>query len=107
MYYSAISKIRRYMDERFPDTGKLFPYFKFKERSYARWAADEITDKLIEEASKLPPHITGKQPRTIIEIIDEVIRDLDYCFYTSKTVGTQEMFFIALDTAKKIRKLFS
>lgn len=94
------------MDTQFPDMDTVFPEYKFRECSYARWAADEIIDRLIDEASKLPPHITGELPRSVIEIIDEAVQDLDCYFYNSNTVDTQEMFFIALDTAKKIRKLF-
>lgn len=106
MYDSAIVKVQGYIDEFLPELDSVYPTCIFDSRSYARWAANEILDRLMCEASKLPPHITGQEPRSVLDIIDEFISELDCYFYISRDGNTQAMVNIAEHTAKYIRRLF-
>lgn len=106
MYEQAIFTIQNYINAYLPELDTPYPKYKFNTRSYARWAANEIIDRLILEDSKLPPHISGKEPASVIEMIEEFIRELEYYFSISDDVDRQEMFNIAENTAKYILHLF-
>lgn len=74
--------------------------------SYSLWAADEIMNRVIEELSKLPPHITGVEPISHIEIIEEFIREMDYLYETSITTKNKLIFMEARSTGKEILRMF-
>ncbi len=106
MYDREIAIIREYMDKNLPELDNIYPKYEFDTRSYARWTANEILERLIIEDSKLPCHITGKEPRSVVEIINEFIAEVDYYFYISTDTRRQEMFNIAVNTANYIKHLF-
>lgn len=106
MYDRAIIKVQAYIEEFLPELDSVYPKYMFDTRSYARWAANEILDRLIHEASKLPPHITGQEPKSVLSIIDDFILELDCYFYISKNSQTQDMFNVAKNTAQYIKHLF-
>lgn len=107
MYDRAIKTIREYIDKNLPELDSIYPKYEFDTRSYARWAANEILERLImEDASSLPCYITGEEPRSVLEIINEFIAEVDYYFYISTDVRSQEMFNIAVNTANYIKHLF-
>ena len=106
MYEQAIFTIQEYIDLHWPELDTPCQKYKFDTRSYSRWAANEIIDRLILEDSKLPSHITGKEPKSVVDIIEEFIRELNYCFSISDDVDRQEMFNIAVFSAEYILHLF-
>lgn len=108
-YEHAIRKIQDYMDKNLPEMDVIFPRYLFDIRSYARWAANEIIERLIREDSNFPPHITGKEPMTVLEVIDEFIDDIDSYSYKTCAKGKpqlEEMLNVAYNTAKYIKCLF-
>lgn len=106
MYDRAIMKIQRYMDEQLPELDITHPKYEFDIRSHARWAANEIIERLIREDSKLPSHITGKEPISELDIIQEFIDETEYCSYVKTDPDLQRMFNIAYNTATYIKCLF-
>lgn len=102
----AILRVMEYIDEELPETNARYYDRDFEYRSYARWAANEIIERLIEESSRLPAHITGRMPRDALDIINEFIQDLKYCFNASDNTRSQELFYVAVDTAKRIKSMF-
>ena len=83
-----------------------WPRHEFELHSYSRWAAYEILERVINETMKLPPHITGFERESTVDIIDNFINELDYYYDGSKDVRRQLMFAIARDEAKNILCLF-
>lgn len=102
---AAIQKIQNYIDNRLPVIS--WPKCEFEVSTYSRWAAYEIMERIIDEASLLPPHITGREPKSYVQIIEEFIETLDRMFDISDTVQSQFMFSIAKDTARDILLLFT
>lgn len=70
--------------------------------SYSRWAAEEILERVIDEAMKLPAHITGEQPRTLKEVIQSFIDDMDYYSDISRWNTSRIVFSIAREEGKLI-----
>lgn len=106
MYEQAIAKVQQYRDTYLPEMHSVYPKYEFDTRSYARWAANEIIDRLIEEDSRLPPYITGRDAPTVVEIINGFIGELEYYFDISGDQRRQEMFNVAENTAKYILHIF-
>lgn len=106
MYEQAIAKVKEYMDTQLPAMNSVYPNYLFDIRAYSRWAASEIIERLIEEDSKLPPHITGKEPMPEIDIIQDFIDETEYysCMVTDPNM--EKMFTIACNTGKYIKCLF-
>lgn len=102
----AVLRVMEYIDQELPETHIRWLTRDFEYRSYARWAANEIIERLIDEASRLPAHITGRTPRDAIDIINEFIRDLECCFNDSDDTHRQELYYVAIDTAKRIKSIF-
>lgn len=106
MYDIAITSIQRYMDEHLFEPGYNWPSDEFIKRSYSRWIADEIIDRIIFESNKLPQHISGLERLTPLEIINEMVDDLDYCSGKSYYGRFQNIFNVAKETAIDISMLF-
>lgn len=106
MNESAILAIQKYMDEYLIEPGSNWPKYYFNQRSYSRWAAYEVQKRIIDEALRLPPHITGREPRTPVDIIWGFISEMDNFSGISDNVHSQLIFSIAKDTAVDILYLF-
>lgn len=109
-YEQAITKIQDYVNKYLPEITTLYPRYKFDIRSYARWTANEIIERLIAEDSLLPPHISGKEPMTVLEVIDEFINDISY--YSRNVNGEldqnmERIFNVSYNTANYIKCLFA
>ena len=75
----AISTIKNYIDTYLFEPKSNWPEDEFAARSYSRWAADYILDRIISESQKPPYHITGIESKTFTHIVQECIDELDYC----------------------------
>lgn len=75
----AVSTIRNYIDTYLFEPKSNWPEDEFAARSYSRWAADYILDRIISESQKLPCHIAGIKSKTFTDIVQECIDELDYC----------------------------
>lgn len=106
MNEASISVIQKYIDECLFEPRLKWPKYYFTERSYSRWAAYEIQERIIEEALRLPPHITGREPRSLVDIIKAFISEMDDLSETSDNKRFQLIFLIARDTAEDILCLF-
>lgn len=70
----------------------------FDERSYSRWAANELLEELYVEANKLPEYITGVEHRTFIDICLSFIGKMEHCL----EIKEDKRYEIAIQTAKGI-----
>lgn len=70
--------------------------------SYCRWAAEEILERIIDEASKLPSHITGIEPLTAEEIVESFIGEMELRTYESGSEEGRLIFSVARDEASCI-----
>ena len=73
---------------------------KDRYESYSRWAAEEILSRVIDEASKLPAHITGVQPRTLREVIQSFVDEMDYYADISGWNTSRIAFSVAREEGK-------
>lgn len=78
----------------------------FDVQVYSRWAANEILLRMMDEEMKLPPHISGVERRSTVEIIDEFIDEVEYCYLASKDPRKKMIFYVATNAAKNILILF-
>lgn len=102
----AISDLGKYIDECLIEPCSKWAKKEFALRAFSRWAANELLDLFIKESSKLPPHISGKEPRTPLEITDDFIEQMDYYSEIATNQRTWAIFAIARDTIKELRYLF-
>lgn len=102
-----IATLERYMDEYLfePSLG----WFKdaFDMQVYSRWVANEILERMMNEAMKLPEHISGVAQCSASEIVDAFIDELDCAYSGSDNHDAKLIFFTALDAAKSIRALYT
>lgn len=102
----AICKIQKYVADNFKQTnGDVFSD-SFKIVSCYRWAIDEILERLMDEAMRLPYHITGREEIPCIEIIEEFANDMDQCYIDSSSPQIRFIAYHARDAADDILKLF-
>lgn len=101
-YAAALSVVRRYLDERLPEPMNSRAKTEFLERTYSRWAANEIIERIMEEELKLPYHISGLEQRVPIEVVKEFIDDLYSAWETTKNKQRKFMFSCAMHTAEDI-----
>ena len=106
MYETAILAIQKYVDECLPTPLLCWPKDEFDRRSYSRWIVDEILERIIEEASRPPQFITGRESITPIDIIGELILELNYYEDISEDKRTRLIFSVAKETASDIILLF-
>lgn len=107
MIDSPMMTIQNFIDETLfkPDVG--WPKYEFQKRSYARWAANEILDRIIQEEMRLPPHITGVEPLTPLQIIQGFMMETDYFAGIAENKHDRFIFTTARDTAENLIYLFS
>jgi hypothetical protein len=79
------------------DWGKYY----FTERSYSRWAANEIIERLLKQEG-LPPWEDG-----VCDIISGFINEMDRLSENSEQKLSQTIFAIAKETARDILLLFA
>lgn len=89
--------VEEYMEECVPLPSIDDKEYIFDLHAYTRWAVEEILDRVIKEAMKLPEHITGSRTRTLIEIIDEFIDEMDYYVSISNYDLPTYIFSVARD----------
>ena len=105
-YASALSVVRRYLDEKLPiATNSRANRLEFETRSYSRWAADEILERIMEEELKLPYHISGLEQRVPIEIVQEYIDELYTAWESTVDKKRKYMYSTAMHTADEILSL--
>lgn len=102
----AISLLGQYIDCCLFEPGPKWTKQQFVYRSCSRWAANELMDIFIKEAAKIPPHISGQEPRNPIDIVDDFIEQMDYYSELATTQRTWAVFATARDTIKELRFLF-
>lgn len=98
----AISKLFYYIDKYhklpFPDVDD----YVRESYVYARWAAIEISERLVMESCILPEEVSGIQQRSAIEIVEEFIEEVDSFAQESSTSKAKFIFSIAGDEARRI-----
>lgn len=88
--------IEHYIHENFPfSTTDVY-------ESYSRWAADEILERVINEAMKLPAHITGVELMTSVEIVESFIDEMDYYSYIASDDAARIIFSTAREEGKLV-----
>lgn len=103
---TAVLTIQKYIDDYLLEPRSNGPRRYLDQRSYSRWAAYEIQNRIIDEVSRLPPHITGRDLVSPIDVILEFISDMDYYHSLSDNKQSNLIFSIAIETAKNILYLF-
>lgn len=101
-YVAAQAVVRRYLNERLPEPTNIRAKTDFLERTYSRWAANEIMERLMEEELKLPYHIGGLEQRIPIDLVGEFIDDLHAGWETTTNEDHKFMFSCAVNTAEDI-----
>lgn len=74
--------------------------------AYEEWAVTEILSRLTDEMVTLPSHITGYEPVSAGEIVEQFIQEMEYCRSISTNRDAILMYSIAIDEGFNIRKLF-
>lgn len=99
MYEQDIAKITTYMRKR---NAQALP----KAESYAKWALNEILNRVLDETQKLPYHISGLEPEPVSDIIREFIAEMEY--YSTLASTVEVIFFVemAKDEAEKLLRKF-
>lgn len=95
-----------YVNENHSEPVQTKDPYEFEWKVYSKWAAHEILDRMIFEASKLPEHITGKEKQSAIDIIEEFLVDVNYYAETADDSRNQFIFLVARFEAKRILNLF-
>lgn len=78
----------------------------FKMVSYCRQSVNEILERLIDEFTKLPSHITGIVPMSHIDILRNYICEMEYMHDMSTTKENKLIFSLAVKTGNEILDLF-
>ena len=95
-----------YIEENHSEPLRTRDATEFEWEAYSKWAAHEILDRVIFEASKPPECITGKERASTIDIIEEFLIDVNYYAETADDSRNQFMFLVARFEAKRILNLF-
>lgn len=101
-----IVKLEEYADKYFPEPSATWPKNDFDLRAYSRWAVDELLERMMHEAMKLPEHISGVEQKSAVEIIREFMDETQAAYFESRSIDRKSIFFIAMDTARTILDLF-
>lgn len=91
MYDEAIQKILKYEEEVLFEPGLHWPKKKIQERSYARWAAEEILLSIMDHPFTEPDMI-----------IEEFIIKMECFLHISENTTANSIFTIAENTAEDI-----
>lgn len=95
MFDRAIAKIENYMDECLSDLDINWPIEDFQQRSYARWAAIEILNALMDHPFE-----------PVTDVIEEFQVKMEAFACLAKDMDVSVMFSVAYDTAEDIGSLF-
>lgn len=101
---TILKDINEYIDKYLFAPEFWWPKKIFAERSYSRWAAEEILNDVINELQRLPEFLTERIPRTLNDIIDEFIIKMELYRHIQKDSKEKSMFSIAEETAHEIKK---
>ena len=99
MYEQDIAQITSYIRKRH---ARALP----KAESYSRWALNEILNRVLEEAQKLPYHISGVEPEPVRDIIQEFIEEMSYFSTIAETAEVIFVVEMAKDEAEKLLNQF-
>ena len=91
----AVSVIQEYIDKYLFEPRSNWPKYEFNVRSYSRWAANEIIERIQNDSDRSP-----------VNIISEFIREVDLCSEKTPTNQSQLIFAVAKETAIDIILLF-
>lgn len=105
-FESAISVIKKYMDDFLFEPKLTWPDNEFDTRCYSRWAAEEILERIILESEKLPEYITNKNVKKPLELIKDFINELHIYTQIYNDNKNSIIFYIAERTAIDIALLF-
>ena len=92
----AIIKIMNYIENVLFEPGYRWDEFIFKERSYSRWAAYEILNRIIDKPLH-PPDL----------VIESFIIELTFYSCLKEDTEASRMFIIARDASQNILELIS
>jgi hypothetical protein len=93
MNEAVILILQDYISEHLFEPGPNWPSYYFAERSYSRWVANEIIERVKAQPLTAP-----------IIVIEDFIRELDNCY--SANEQNEMLFSIARDAAEDIISLF-
>lgn len=102
MYEKAINAVLNYIDDRFFEPQITWPKQYFLKRSYSRFGANKLLERIIEEELKTPPHISGREKNTPAEIALNLMTEFDYYQKLSKTSRARNMFAMARIAVEEI-----
>ena len=97
-----VALIEEYIQQCTVDVEDDYGSYYFDLHSYSRWAANEVLQRVICEAMKLPPHISGKESLTLLDVVETFIDEMDYYAYLIQSERAKEIFSIARDEGKCI-----
>ena len=102
----VIRTIQDYADKYLADPVTKCSKDELKILSYSRWAIDEIINRIIIEADKVPAHITGIELVPHTEILRDFIYEMDYYLSISETKESKLIFFTARSIGAEVLELF-
>ena len=102
MEEQAIGILEHYMDIQLSAPNRSMDPDLFDMQVYSRWAAEEIIERLMSEAMKLPPHISGHMYLSASEIITDFIEEMDAYAKISKDERTKKIFSFAREEGRTI-----
>lgn len=95
-------KIQEFDDLWIPKPSRTLSQSQLEKAAFSTWALDEITYRLIDEMSRLPPHITGRLPVSYFDIIEEFISEMDYMSDTTTDYHKRFIFLVASETGTEL-----
>ena len=102
----VIRTIQDYADKYLADPDTKCSKDELKQLSYSRWAVDEIINRIVEEADKLPAYITGIELVPHTEILRDFIYEMDYYLSISETKESKLIFLTAKCIGVEVLDLF-
>lgn len=94
--------IQEYRDTHVIQPDRMLDKLYFDRGCFGNWAVDEILKQLIDEMSRLPPHITGRDPVPYFHIIEEFIFDMDYMAKSTTDYHKRFIFSVAKETGNDL-----
>lgn len=96
MYAMAVEFIQEYIDQWLFEPNYRWPRLEFNRRSYERWAAYEILNRIRAETAG----------RKVVDIIEEFRLEMDAYTEVNYDRDRAFIFEVARDTAEEIGSLF-
>lgn len=87
--------LEEYIRDNLPVPDRSDEDYIFELHTYSRWAAYEVLNRMIRETTKLPSHISGREPLSAEEIVEQFIDEMDYYAMMSPDLDAKDIFFIA------------